>query len=32
MVIEWSQPDEVPARVQPPRIWAAQYVRMSTEH
>lgn len=32
MVIDWSQPGEVHALVQPPRVRAAQYVRMSTEH
>lgn len=32
MVIDWSQPGEVPALAYPPRIRAAQYVRMSTEH
>ena len=32
MVIDWSQPGEVHAAAQPPRIRAAQYVRMSTEH
>ena len=32
MVIDWSQPGEVHALVPPPRIRAAQYVRMSTEH
>lgn len=32
MVIDWSQPGEVHALMPPPRIRAAQYVRMSTEH
>jgi DNA invertase Pin-like site-specific DNA recombinase len=32
MVIDWSQPGEASAHAQPPRVRAAQYVRMSTEH
>ena len=32
MVIDWSQPGDVHAPMQPPRLRAAQYVRMSTEH
>jgi len=32
MVIDWSQPGESHAQAEPPRVRAAQYVRMSTEH
>ena len=32
MVIDWSQPGEADAQAEPPRVRAAQYVRMSTEH
>ena len=32
MVIDWSQPGDTGALPEPPRIRAAEYVRMSTEH
>ena len=32
MVIDWSQPGEMSAQPEPPKVRAAQYVRMSTEH
>ena len=32
MVIDWSQPGGDDAQIEPPKVRAAQYVRMSTEH
>ncbi|MFZ4382894.1 MAG: recombinase family protein [Sandarakinorhabdus sp.] len=32
MVIDWSQPGGDNAQIEPPKVRAAQYVRMSTEH